>query len=229
MVFSSQGVVRVHTGNATFTVPPGRAVWIPPETAHTATVLDNAQLHCLFLCIDGEQAHWGLNEGRWAGCQVIEVRALLHALVMSLAEDDQDRFTSNRYKYLVELALLEIQRSPVLPLRVALPSERRLRALCANFMESPRLDRPLPELAQNVGASVSTISRLFQTEMGCSFAEWRKQVLLAQAFTLASKGQSVSQIAFELGYGSLSAFSFMVTQRMGTAPSKLLKTCHSQR
>ncbi len=224
MLFSSQGVVRVHTGKTAFTLPPWRAVWIPSQTLHTAEVLEDAQIYSLYLLPDERNPNWQQVTSKWSSCRVIEVSALLRELVMGLAADDLDRLRSDRYISLVELTVLEIHKAPSLALGISLPSERRLRALCEDFLQSPRLDRPLTELAQNAGASVSTINRLFQAEIGCSFAEWRKQSLLAEALVLAAKGYSVSQIAFELGYSSLSAFSFMVTQLVGIPPSKLLKS-----
>lgn len=69
------------------------------------------------------------------------------------------------------------------------------------------------------------MNRLFRAEVGCSFADWRKQALLAQALTLAAKGKSISEIAFELGYSSLSAFSYMVKNLVGVPPSKVLNVC----
>lgn len=223
MVFSSRGVVRVHTGKKAFTVPPWRAVWIPPATMHTATVLEDAQLHSLYFLADIEAGGWTRDASTWPDCQVIEVRPLLRELVTALTEDDLDGLPSSRYRSLVELILLEIHKAPVLALGISLPSERRLLALCEDFLRDPRLDRSLADLCQGVGASVSTINRLFQAEVGCSFVDWRKQALLTQALTLAAKGHSVSQIAFELGYSSLSSFSFMVTQLVGMPPSKALK------
>lgn len=223
MVFSSQGVVRVHTGRSAFTVPPWRAVWIPPETMHTASVLEGAQLHSLYLLADADAYDL---EGRiktWCDCRVIEVRPLLRELVIALAEDDLLGLPTERYGSLVELIFSEIFTAPVLALGIALPSERRVLALCEDFLRDPRLDRSLSDLCLSAGASVSTMNRLFRAEVGCSFVDWRKQALLSQALTLAAKGYSVSQIAFELGYSSLSSFSFMVTQLVGMPPSKALK------
>ena len=164
---------------------------------------------------------------RWQTCQVIEVRPLLRELVSALAEDDVSGLPTPRYRNLAELALIEIFSAPVLSLGLSLPTERRVLALCEEFLSDPRLDRSLSDLCQSAGASVSTINRLFQAEVGCSFVDWRKQALFSQALILAAKGCSISQIAFELGYSSLSAFSFMVSQLVGMPPSKVFKVCRA--
>jgi len=221
MVFSSQGVVRVYTDERVFTVPPWRAVWIPQDTLHTATVLEDAQLHSLYLLAEKQDARDSAVE--WLSCRVIEVRPLLRELVAALGEEESRGIPTCRYQSLVELTLFEIRQAPVMALGIVLPTERRVLALCEDFLADPRLDRSLSDLCQNAGASLSTMNRLFQAEVGCSFVDWRKQVLLAHALTLAAKGHSVSQIALELGYSSLSSFSFMVRQLVGMPPSQLLK------
>lgn len=206
MVFSSRGVVRVSTDRATYSVPPWRAIWIPPGTPHTAIVLEDAQLHSLHLLSPENQdecEYPELLEGKRNDCRVIEVKPLLRELVRALAEEDTARKTSKRYRSLCTLTLLEIRRAPTLLLGIALPSERRLRAFCELFLNAPRLDQSPSQLAREVGASPSTINRLFHIELGSTFSEWRKQVLLAQALALAAKGMPMGQIALENCFAAL--------------------------
>ena len=214
MVFSSGGVARVSTLDVAYVVPPWRAVWIPPTVQHAATVLENAQLHSLYLLPTCNQD--------WPECRVIEVEPLLRGLIVALSKEDKEMGDAERYRSLCSLTLAELRRAPSLPLGVALPKERRLRAFCESFLNDPALDRPLTSLAQEAGASVSTIHRLFRQEIGSSFTDWRQQVLLARALTLAAKGMSMGRIADELGYASASAFSAMVMRLVGIPPSKLL-------
>lgn len=225
IVFSSCGVARVHTNRNTYTVPPWRAVWIPPGVEHAATVLEDARLHSIYLHAETLAAYQQDASSLPPDCRVIEVRALLKELVTALAEDDANGLPTVRYASLVALICGEIHSAPVLALGIHLPSERRVLALCEDFLQDPRLSRSLPDLCRSAGASVSTMNRLFRAEVGCSFADWRKQALLAQALTLAAKGKSISEIAFELGYSSLSAFSYMVKNLVGVPPSKVLNVC----
>ncbi|EWS54085.1 Helix-turn-helix domain protein [Methylibium sp. T29] len=50
--------------------------------------------------------------------------------------------------------------------------------------------------------------------------QWRQQVLLARALSLAARGTPMGQIASELGYASPSAFSAMVRRSVGAPPSR---------
>jgi len=62
---------------------------------------------------------------------------------------------------------------------------------------------------------------LFRDELATSFAQWRQQVVLAQAVSLAARDLPIAQIAAELGYGP-SAFSAMVRRSVGQTAGHFL-------
>lgn len=219
MVFSDHGTVRVHANRKTFTVPPWRAVWIPPDTLHASVVIQDATLHAVHLLGDPGSRP---DQGSWQECQVLEVGPLLREVIKAVSEEERGGLLSERYGSLVGLAMIELRSARRVALGVLMPEEKRLRHVCEAFLADARLDQPLAELASRAGASISTINRLFLMEMGCSFSDWRKQALLSRAFALAAEGCSVSRIAMDLGYSSVSAFSYMVTQLVGMPPSKVL-------
>ena len=66
--------------------------------------------------------------------------------------------------------------------------------------------------------SPRTVARLFRSELGTSFVQWRHQVLLARAVALAARKVPMANIASELGYASPSAFSAMVRRSVGAPP-----------
>ena len=80
--------------------------------------------------------------------------------------------------------------------------------------------------ARDSGASPRTVTRLFRSELGTPFVQWRQQVLLARAVTLAARNMPLAAIAAELGYASPSAFSAMVRRsvRRATPPVFCLVT-----
>ena len=119
------------------------------------------------------------------------------------------------------LALLELQRARRSPIRIAMPVEadRRLINACQAVMAAPSLEVPFEQHAETAGASVRTLSRLFQHHLGMGFAEWRRQVQLATAVAELIQGQPVSRIARSLGYSPCS-FSDMFRRELGVAPSQ---------
>lgn len=231
VTFSFGGVTRLTVADATFTVPPSRALWIPAGVEHAVTVLADADLHTLYVhqptgrCGPGEVPRE--RRAEWSRCRVLAVSDLLRALVLQLdtrpdGHAAMDAEAVRREARLSALALDELQRAQPVPLGVSLPAEKRLRRLCEAVLEDPARHATLEGWASEAGASPRTVARLFQQELGSSFAQWRQQALLARAVALAAADRPLGVIAGELGYASPSAFSAMVRRSVGMAPREFL-------
>ena len=231
LAVSAAGVVRLTVAHGTYIVPPSRALWIPPGVEHAVTVVEDADLLTLYLhqprgrC--GPQvARTG--EAAWRQCRVLEVSDLLRALALELdvTPDAEGRALDaealQRESRLSALVLDELRRARPVPLGVALPDDKRLRALCEAVLDNPGGHATLDGWARTCGASPRTVARLFRSELGTTFMQWRQQVLLAHAVALAARKMPMASIAAELGYASPSAFSAMVRRSVGAPPSRFL-------
>jgi AraC-like DNA-binding protein len=56
--------------------------------------------------------------------------------------------------------------------------------------------------------------------MGLSFGKWRQQVRLLRALERLAAGAAVTEVAFDLGYDSPSAFVTMFRRALGTTPGR---------
>jgi AraC-like DNA-binding protein len=120
---------------------------------------------------------------------------------------------------LAALMLDELPRLATLPIRVALPEDKRLKTLCETLIADPGSPLTLDDWAQRAGASARTLARLFERELDMSFGQWRQQVRLAHAAPLIARGLPLSLVAAELGYASQSAFSAMFKKTFGRSPT----------
>jgi AraC-like DNA-binding protein len=232
VALSATGVVRVTSPNASYIVPPSRAVWIPPGVEHAVTVIEDAELLTLYLhqaarrC--GPERSVAASAG-WRQCRVLEVSPLLLALALELdARPDGAgtllvREALARESRIAGLLLDELRRAAPVRLGVDLPREKRLRRLCAAVIEDPSRHPTLAAWAEDTGASARTMTRLFRSELGTSFVQWRQQVLLARAVPLAARNVPMASIAAQLGYASPSAFAAMVRRSVGATPSRFLR------
>jgi AraC-like DNA-binding protein len=222
VAFSATGVLRVTAADHTYIVPPSRAVWIPSGVEHVVTVVEDAELRTLYLhqgagpCGPVPLATHG-ERGDWARCRVLEVSPLLRELVYEL---HAGATAPERERALAALVQDELHRARPVPLGVGLPEDKRLRALCEAVLDDPARHATLAGWAAHSGASVRTVARLFRQELGTTFAEWRQQVLLAKALSLAARKRPMAHIAAELGYASPSAFTAMVRRSVGLPPSR---------
>ncbi|MEO6033530.1 MAG: helix-turn-helix transcriptional regulator, partial [Burkholderiaceae bacterium] len=231
LALSATGVVRLTAADGTYIVPPSRALWIPPGVAHAVSVIEDADLLTLYL--HQPRARCGpqvapAQEPAWRQCRVLEVSDLLRALALELDPRPYDALAPpgaddlRRERRLRALILDELRRARPVPLGIALPADKRLRHLCEAVLDAPTRHARLEGWARDSGASPRTIARLFRSELGTSFVQWRHQVLLARAVALAARRLPMSRIAAELGYASPSAFSAMVRRSVGATPSRFL-------
>jgi AraC-like DNA-binding protein len=215
LTLALDGILRVTALHSSWIVPPLRAIWIGPNIEHEITVLESARLRPVYVLADRDP---------FAGSpgKVLEVSPLLRELVMALEQLDPVQLTP-RATMIGQLILDELPRLETRPLRVPLPQDKRLRALCDQLLASPGDSQTLEEWASQVGASERTLARLFEKELGMGFSQWRQQVRLAHAATLIAGGLPLSQVADQLGYASQSAFSAMFRKTFGTTPSAFFK------
>lgn len=209
VTYALDGVVRVTVGNSTWIVPPQRAIWIPANATHEVTTLERAKLRALYV-------HADVAPFRGEQCEVLEVSTLLRELIVALSLVNAGE---PREALLSSLILDELARSRTLPIRVALPEDKRLKLLCEALIADPASPLGLDEWAGRVGASSRTLARLFEKDLGMSFGQWRQQVRLAHAAPLIARGMPLSSVAAELGYASQSAFSAMFKKTFGQSPS----------
>lgn len=228
VALSTTGVIRMSARHgegrsSTYLVPPSRAVWIPPGVEHVVTVVEDAEIRTLYI---HPAARFPDDVGagpceRWTDCRVLEASSLLREVAGQLDARPGAISASERERCLSALALDELKRAAPVPLGIELPADRRLRTLCDAVIESPTRWSTLEGWASHAGASPRTVARLFRSELGTSFVQWRRQVLLAHALSLSARRLPMARIAAELGYASPSAFSAMVRRSLGAPPKRI--------
>jgi AraC-like DNA-binding protein len=112
-----------------------------------------------------------------------------------------------------ELAVMQVA-----PLLLPISKEPRLARVMQRLVRDPGAQAGIEELAAGSGASPRTLARLFKSETGMSFGEWRTRLRLVESIERLERGASVSEVAFDLGYGSVSSFVYMFRSHMGAPP-----------
>ncbi|VCU67986.1 HTH-type transcriptional repressor of iron proteins A [Pigmentiphaga humi] len=219
LLHAARGVMRVTTPGGYWVIPPNRGVWIPAFMPHEIRMVGPVSMRTLY--VEAGSAPAGVE-----ACAVVAIAPLLQRLLEELAVADPrlPRPTDARYRTMEELALIEIARLEQLPLNVRMPRDPRLLKLCTALLERPHDASTLDDLAYEIGASTRTLRRLFQDELGMSFADWRQQVRLMEAFARLAEGQAVTRVSRDLGYAAPSAFIAMFKRAMGCPPSQYAKT-----
>jgi len=213
LIHAIAGTMRVTTQDGAWVVPPLRAVWLPPEQPHEVAMIGAVSMRTLY--VEPQAASFMPDR-----CLVVEVAPLLRELILGAVEEPMVYPLGGRADTIAALILEELRRARELPLRVPLPAEPRLRALCLAMLDDLSQDGTLEDWAGRLGASGRTLARLFLRETGLSFGAWRRQARLAEAVARLTQGSSIAEIAAALGYESPSAFTAMFRRELGESPRR---------
>ncbi|WP_284734699.1 AraC family transcriptional regulator [Sphingosinicella terrae] len=212
ILYASSGVMSVTTPETSFVVPPQRAVWLPANTPHEVSCRGPVSLRTLYL-----EPGLGREPNR---CRVIEVSDFLKALILEVVTFERHYDLVGREGRIVRLLLDEIDSMPNAPYGVHMPTDRRLLRVCREIVANPADPRDLDDWARLAGMGRRTFTRAFKHETGMGLAVWRQQVRLMDALSMLASGQSITVVAFEVGYDSPSAFSAMFRRAFGVPPSQ---------
>lgn len=215
LAYASSGIIKVFTDAGSWVVPPSQAVWIPPQISHSVIPEVRTELRHLFV----DPAYMDRFPDQ---CSVVEVSPLLRELILRVADFGDYYPPDSPASRICSVILDELQALKPSLLHLPGASDRRLQRIMERMLEQPATDQGLGSWAQQVGASERTVRRLFIKETGMTFQQWRRQLLLHAAIDRLGQGQSVTQVALDLGYKSPSAFVAMFRKALGKPPGQYL-------
>ncbi len=208
IVHAAEGVMRVVAGGAYWVIPPGRGLWVPAGVTHGFVCVTAVSVRTVYL--SGGPADLPERSEVW------QISNLMREVIIRLATDAG----AAEAPHLVALLLHEITRTEVLPLHIEHPTDRRAARVAEALIADPSDGRSLEDWSAEAGASPRTLKRLFQSETGLSFGQWRRQVRLIAALEMLALDQPVTRAAHAVGYDSTSAFIEMFREQLGTTPGK---------
>lgn len=212
LLYASSGVMSVMADNATFVIPPQRAIWLPSRVDHEVSCRGHVSLRTLYF----DEVMTGM-AGR--PCQVIEISDFLKALIVEMSRFGQSYGDDGREMRIARVLIEELKQMPTAPYRAPMPQDPRLLRVCRSIIDDPADQRDLDQLASLAGMGRRTFTRQFQAEVGMGLAVWRQQVRLMAALSMLAAGDPVTTVAFAVGYDSPSAFSAMFRRSFGVPPS----------
>ena len=100
----------------------------------------------------------------------------------------------------------ELTDVPGQPLHLPEPVDDRLRAVTGILHANPADPSTLAELGRTVGASERALSRLFRTELGMGFHQWRTLLRIQHALIHLVDGHTVTGTATLCGWANPTSF-----------------------
>ncbi|WP_405972170.1 helix-turn-helix transcriptional regulator [Streptomyces sp. NBC_00988] len=208
LLYVSAGVLAVRTGEASWVASSARAVWLPAGMWHQHRVHGHSSVHTI-----GFAAHDALLDSGTP--VVVAVDALVRELIIACSEPDLPQQESRRLRAVLRDRL---RRAQVEPLTLPTATNSLLRQACSLVTDDLSQPRTATWLARRVGVSERTLARLFRTEFGMTYPQWRTNVRVFHAMVLLAEGASVSETGRQCGWSTTSAFIDTFSHTMGRTP-----------
>jgi AraC-like DNA-binding protein/quercetin dioxygenase-like cupin family protein len=208
LAWAARGVLIVFTDDATWVLPPTRALWIPAGLPHETAADGRAVMRSLYI-------RPRLSPVSWAQPTPVAASPLLAELIGYLGGTLEAGPRARAEALLADL----LTPVPVTTIGVRLPSAPTARRVAKALRANPADRRTLREWGLEVGASERTLARAFAAEAGVPFGRWRALMRLQAALPMLAAGQPVSRVAGRVGYDTPSAFVAAFRRETGQTPA----------
>ncbi len=211
LTYATSGVLRIATADASWVVPPHRAVWVPTGIAHSEQMFAPVSVRTLYFAPR-------IAKTLPRECRTLNISSLLRELILHVSRlGALDRRTPSHAR-LIGVLLDQMTAVSDVPLQLPLPRDARALRVASLLQAQPGSTATVAMLARKAGASRRTIERLFTQETGMAVAEWRRRLRLLHAVRLLAEGEPVTTVALEVGYSSVSAFIAVFKRAFGSTP-----------
>ena len=214
LLCAASGVIHVTTALGEWVLPSTRALWIGGGTLHSTQVRRPADTRVLYI----DPASCPMPAG--PACFVVAVSPLLRELIAAAASACWDYAAHSPEARLAAVLIDEVRAVEHATADLPFPADFRARRLASLLRADPANREPLAVLAERVGSSARTIERLFRKEAGMSFGSWRQRQRLLTAMEHLAYGESVTNVALDVGYESASSFVAAFRSMFGTTPAR---------
>jgi transcriptional regulator GlxA family with amidase domain len=204
--------MEVSSGQSMWLIPPCFALWIPVRTQHRIHMPRAVSMRTLYFAP-------GQVSVLPSSCAVLHVSSILRELILETVRLGKLRNNNRLERALRDLTVFHIEKASPLPSFLTLPRQPQALVVAKAILESPGQSQSLAALCAGAGASVRTIQRAFQRDIGIDFETWRRQARVIKAIELLVAGFSVKEVSFAVGYRQSSAFVESFRRTFGTTPS----------
>ncbi len=204
LLYASKGALTLRIADASWYLPPQRAAWIraqtPLEVEAKHPITSASVLYEVAALPDFPYA-----------CRVFSMSPLAREMTLYAMRWGQDRDPNDREadQFFLSLASVcrELSETPT-PFWLPRPQSDLLQNACAFTAAHMAEPLTLATVATHVHVSSRTLSRRFTEELNLSWGVYLRRVRMLRAMQLLAGGHAtVTEVALQVGFNSLSAFN----------------------
>lgn len=210
-VYSFSGVLEIRIGGRQYLAPSQYGFWLPPNIEHQGLSRSEA-CHCsLFVSPE-------LCDAMPDSPCALSVSPLVRAILEHLHQRPAGREPTVEDERLLQVLLDQLGAATCAGSYLPASDDPLVGPVLKALEANPGDSRSLAELAASVHTTERTLLRRCQRELGMSLAEWRQRLRVVRALPRLEAGDTVENIAHDMGYSTASAFIAMFRRLVGTTP-----------
>jgi AraC-like DNA-binding protein len=214
--FFEGGSSHLYTEPFTAFVPTNHFVWVPPQLIHKFVHLKKQDLWVrnLYIPVEPSEVPFYNTIGIFVAHPLVMEVLKFSSTREYFREDDEFSLIMSLVKLLPRLT--PDQLSLYLPNSDHYILKNVVDFMLINLGENISLD----QIAATFNLGARTFSRLFEKEIGMTFFQYLKTARIMRSIELIIENKlNLTEIAFEVGYGSIAAFSNAFLSLMGKRPT----------
>lgn len=221
LVFVEEGFQYLHTESKRLLLPQNHAAWIPSLVVHKTT----SSASTVFL----RSIYYNTQElpSFYNELRLFSVPDVLREMILYTEKWSKKTDIDLAASHFLQAILLELPAfvNDSIPLHIPIPKDTKLIAITSYINQHIDDNITVNQLALQFHITLRTLERLFKKETGISIAKYIQLVRIVKAVELLNENQqTISEIAYLVGYKSVQAFSNSFYNLLGRRPQAFIKS-----
>ncbi|REC45313.1 helix-turn-helix domain-containing protein [Chryseobacterium pennipullorum] len=220
LVYVESGFQYITIEERIYLLPQNHAVWIPPNAIHkTNSHSEKIKLMIMFADCDKKDAFYN-------DVNVFSVPPVLREMIkyaerwskLMTKDPDETVFLKALFNELPHFVKLSLK------LHLCLPKDKRLDKAIEYIHHHYRNEIKIDDLGGTASLSARTLERIFKKETGLTISKYQQMLRIIKSLELLSSDTlTVSEIAYEVGYRSVQAYTRSFGSVMHCRPTDFIK------
>jgi Transcriptional regulator containing an amidase domain and an AraC-type DNA-binding HTH domain len=215
------GIAYLQTAERDFYIPSNHYIWIPKQYGHNL-MFNTQDLHIINIYFPEEESSGEF----YTELGIYPVSKLLGEMLSFIEKWQGDYYQGSwEFQFLMTLKnLLSKENLHRFSIQLPTTEDMRLNNIIEYLRNRLNENLALENMAQQFGMSVRSFTRLFQTKLHITFIQYIKMLRIIRAMELIKDTElNMTEIAYEIGYSNIAAFSNTFHQLTNMRPTEFKK------
>lgn len=211
------GIAYLQTAEKDFYIPSNHYIWIPKKYPHNL-MFNTQDLYITNIYFPGKSIG-----GFYDEMGIYPVSKLLSEMLSFTEKWQGDYYKGSwEFEFLTTMKnVLSKENLKKFSIQLPTTDDQRLQAIVGQLRSRLNENLTLEETAMQSGMSVRSLTRLFQTKLRITFVQYVKMLRIIRAMELIKDTDlNMTEIAYEIGYSNISAFSNNFYQLTNMRPTE---------